>query len=135
MPIATWRDEYNINVEEIDTQHKELLELVNKLHASVEACIDKNELKEMLIDLAEFTRMHFSTEEKYMKKYDYPGLKKHHKEHKILLKHMGDLIKMVSSGKYPTFYSDYDVSTDWALIHIADSDMKLGEFLNSKGIF
>ena len=135
MPIATWRDEYNINVEDIDTQHKEMLELVNKLHASVEACIDKNELKEMLIELADFTRMHFSTEEKYMKKHDYPGLKKHHKEHKVLLKHMSDLVRMVSSGKYPTFYSDYDVSSDWALIHIFDSDKKLGEFLNSKGIF
>ena len=135
MPIVTWIDEYNINVEEIDLQHKRLLELVNNLHASVEACIDKETLKEMLVQLVDFTREHFETEEKLMKEHDYPEFKKHHKEHKILLKHMNELVRMVSKGKSPTFYSDYDVSTDWALLHISEQDKQMGEFLNSKGVF
>ncbi len=67
MPIFTWRDEHNINVEEIDIQHQKILELVNHLHSSVEACIDKKELLSQLIELVEFTRMHFATEEKLMK--------------------------------------------------------------------
>lgn len=135
MPTVTWIDEYNINVEEIDLQHKRLLELVNNLHASVEACIDKDALKEMLIELVEFTREHFETEEKLMREHGYPQFKKHHKEHKVLLKHMNELVRMVSKGKSPTFYSDYDVSTDWALVHIAEQDKQMGEFLNSKGIY
>lgn len=134
MPIVTWCDEYNVNVEEIDVQHKTMLELVNNLHSAVEACIDKNDLKDLLGELVEFTRVHFSTEEQLMNKYDYPEFAKHHKEHKMLLQHMNELVAAVSSGKHPSFYSDYDVSTDWALLHIFECDKSLGVFLNSKGV-
>ena len=135
MPIVSWRDEYSVNVQEIDAQHQKMLELVNGLHTAVESCIDTNRLKDLLIELVDVTRMHFSSEEKLMKKCDYPDLVKHHKEHRILLHHMNDLVLAVSSGTYPTFYSDYDVSTDWALVHIAEHDTSLGEFLNAKGVY
>ena len=135
MPIVTWCDDYNVNVEEIDTQHQEMLELVNKLHSSVEACIDKNILKDLLVELVECTRIHFSTEEQLMEKYGFYEREEHLNEHRILLQHMIDLVAVVSRGKYPTFYSDYDISTDWALNHITDFDKSLGAFLNSKDVY
>jgi len=135
MPFVTWCDDFNVNVEEIDLQHQELLELVNQLHFSVESCIEKKELEELLIELVEFTRKHFSTENKLMKKYGYPKYKKHHKEHKKLLNHMDRLIAAVSSGKQPHFYSDYDVSSDWAIAHISEYDSDLGAFLNTKKVY
>ncbi|MCB1831717.1 MAG: hemerythrin family protein [Chromatiaceae bacterium] len=133
MPIVTWSEEYDVNVEKIDKQHRHLLQLVNDLHAAVEACIDKNKLRKMLIELTEFTRTHFATEEQLMIKHDYPEKNAHQKEHKMLLRHLGDLVTAVSNGKYPTFYSDYDVSTDWALVHINEYDKPLGDFLNQVG--
>ena len=135
MPIVTWCNEYNVNVEEIDIQHRKILELVNNLHSSVEACIDKNDLKDLLVELVEFTRMHFSTEEQLMEKYDHSEREEHVREHRILLQHMTDLVAVVSRGKYPTFYSDYDVSTDWAMVHISEFDKGLGAFLNSKDVY
>lgn len=135
MQIATWCDEYNVNVEEIDIQHQKMFELVKNLHSSVEARRDKNNLRDLLVELVEYTRMHFTTEEQLMEKYDYPEREEHLKEHKILLQHMTDLVAMVSRGKYPTFYSDYDVSDDWALVHIREFDKSLGAFLNSKGVY
>lgn len=135
MPIVTWSNEYNVNVDEIDTQHQEMLGLVNNLHASVEACTDKSILKNLLTELVVYTRMHFATEEQLMKQYEYPLFIEHRKEHKLLLQHMEFLLGAVSTGKYPTFYSDYDISTDWMFVHISDSDKKLGQFLNSKSVY
>ena len=88
-----------------------------------------------MVELVEFTRMHFSTEEQLMEKYDYPEYEEHLSEHRVLLQHMTDLVAVVSRGKYPTFYSDYDVSTDWALVHISEFDKGLGAFLNSKDVY
>ena len=70
MPIISWCDEYSVNVGEIDSQHKEMITLVNNLHAAVEARANKDDLKELLVELVEFTRKHFSTEEQLMEKYD-----------------------------------------------------------------
>jgi hemerythrin len=39
MAITQWKDEYIINVEEIDIQHQTMVKLVNNLHSSVEARI------------------------------------------------------------------------------------------------
>lgn len=127
MPIVTWSDEYSINVKEIDFQHQKILELVNTLHSSVENTIDKKELHRLLIKLVEFTHKHFTDEEKLMKKYNYPDITQHHKEHRILLKHLDKLVTAVSKGRHPTFRSDYDVSSDWAMLHILEHDKQLGE--------
>ena len=135
MPIVAWSEEYKVNVAEIDEQHQQMLELVNKLHAAVEARIDKTELMDMLSDLVEFSRMHFSMEEGLMREHGYPGLTEHHKEHRQLLGYLIDLVEGVSVGRSLGFYSDYDVSTDWALTHICETDKSLGLFLNSKGIY
>ncbi len=135
MPVLTWSEDYSINVKVIDEQHKVLLQYVSDLHAAVEAQIDKDDLRKKLSELAKYTRLHFNTEEKLMKEHGFEFKKKHHKEHKMLLRHLEDLVHAVSKGKYPTFYSDYDVSNDWFLGHIMKFDRKLGVFLNSKDVY
>lgn len=135
MSTANWKDEYTVNVNEIDRQHKKMINLVTNIHVSVESRIDKDKLKILLNELVEYTRMHFSTEDKLMKKYAYPKFKKHHKEHKLLLKYLDQLVKAIEKGKHPTFYSDYDISSDWAIIHINDHDKELAVFLNSKNVY
>ncbi len=135
MPAVVWSNEYSVGVNEIDLQHKKMLELVHDLHSAVKSCAEKNVLQNLLVELVDFTHTHFLAEEQLMKEHDYPELKAHHKEHKMLIKHMSDLVVAVSSGQYPTFYSDYDVSTDWALLHISEHDKSLGAFLNTKGVF
>jgi hemerythrin len=135
MPILVWSDEYSINVAEIDEQHKKLLEHVNKLHAGVEAQIDKEDLHQLVVDLYEYTRFHFASEEKLMKQHGMEHTKKHHKEHKLLLRHLHHICNAISEGKRPAFYSEYDVSNDWFLAHIMGFDKKMGAFLNTKGVY
>jgi hemerythrin len=136
MPQIEWNEDYIIGVEKIDKQHQKLLQHVNALHGGVELQIDKKKLRDLLNELVDFTRMHYSTEEKLMKKYDFPKklFKAHCKEHKALLHHLDHLAAGVTKGKYPTFFSDYDISSDWAISHIIEHDKELGEFLNSKGV-
>ena len=135
MPILVWSDDYSINVAEIDTQHKKLLEHVNKLHAGVEAQIDKQDLHQLVEDLYEYTSFHFASEEKLMKQYGMDQIDTHHEEHTLLLKQLNHICNAISDGKRPTFYSEYDVSNDWFLAHIMGFDKTMGAFLNSKGVY
>lgn len=135
MTVIIWKDEHSINVKEIDEQHKKIVELVNSIHLSIKSSADKSELEEKLSHLIDYTRMHFSTEEQLMQQYDYPEFSRHQREHKILLQHLERVLAVVSSGEYPAFCSDYNVSTDWAVIHILESDKLLGAFLNARNVF
>jgi hemerythrin-like metal-binding protein len=135
MPIVKWSEEFNVNVKIIDDQHQQMLDIVNSLHSAVEASADKAILEKLLIELYEHTRVHFSTEDELMKKHNFPGYADHLHEHHVLLQHLDNLVKGVTGGEHPTFRSDYDVSSDWVLIHIFKSDMELGAFLNTQGIY
>jgi hemerythrin-like metal-binding protein len=135
MPTVTWSEEFNVNVKIIDEQHQQMLDIVNSLHSAVEARADKTILEKLLTDLFEHTRTHFSTEDELMKAHNYPGYEKHLHEHQVLLQHLDNLLTGFTGGKNPVFHSDYDVSSDWVLIHIFKSDKDLGAFLNEKGIY
>jgi hemerythrin len=135
MPILVWSDEYCINVAEIDAQHKKLLEYVNKLHAGVEAQIDKKELRRLVLELVDYTRFHFATEEKLMEEHAMEGVANHQNDHESLLRHLVGIVDAISEQKRPAFYSQYDVSNDWFLAHILGFDKNMGAFLNSKGVY
>ena len=135
MPILVWSDDYNVNVAEIDEQHKKLLEHVNNLHAGVEAQIDKQDLQKLLVELYDYTVFHFASEEKLMDRHGMKSLKEHRKEHELLLKHLKYICNAVSDGKRPAFYSQFDISNDWFLTHIMDFDKKMSAFLNSQGVY
>jgi hemerythrin len=135
MPILVWSKDYSVNVAEIDKQHKKLLEHVNKLHAGMEAQIDKQDLHQLVVNMYEYAVFHFAFEEKLMKQHGMDYIEKHHKEHKLLLEHLKHISDAVPDGKRPAFYSEYDVSNDWFFAHIMSSDRKMGAFLNSKGVY
>ena len=135
MPVLVWSDEFSINVAEIDAQHKKLCDYVNRLHAGVEGRVDREDLRQLLVDLVEYARLHFATEERLMGKHGMSSASRHHKEHETLLRLLEDTVKSISEGNHPIFYSKYDVANDWFLAHIMDHDKKLGAFLNSKGVF
>ena len=135
MSTLVWSEEYRINVAEIDAQHKKLLEHVNKLHAAVEAQIDKADLHKLFLELVDYTRFHFTSEERLMREHGMANMEYHHRDHMLLLERLEKIVDDIVNGKNPAFYSEYDVSNDWFLAHICGYDKQMGEFLNSKGVF
>lgn len=77
-----WCDEFSLGIGELDKQHEKLLKLINTLLLSMSQ-INRNRdlLKDMLQDIADYAQKHFSYEEKFIKVINFPGFKAHHKEH------------------------------------------------------
>ena len=79
-----WSDEImSVGIEEIDSQHKRLIDLINKIIHSIE---DGNQIKNIEIfieDATAYTKYHFSSEEKYFEKSckDKDQIKKHKIRH------------------------------------------------------
>ena len=66
----------------IDTQHKELIERINKLLILCEnEKPAKREAIETLDYLADYTEFHFGEEEKLQEEIGYPALAEHKKKH------------------------------------------------------
>ncbi len=78
MNFIKWNSKLSVKVKEIDNQHKILIDIINK---AFEAQKDKEKINQILNELIEFVRIHFSTEEKYFEKFNYPEKEEHIKEH------------------------------------------------------
>ena len=136
MPALPWKDEYNINVAVIDKQHRRLSELAGRVHEVLESNPQGGqEIRQIVDDLLSFTRLHFTTEEELMLKYDYPGYEAHRAAHKQVLYRLGTLAELSEQPMRLATRIDPDASDDWVTSHLLDKDAQLGKFLNEKGVF
>ena len=71
MNKITWKDEYCVGVEKIDQQHQHLFELVNKLIQRPVLDDDTKLVSEILYEMFNYAKVHFSTEETFMLTNDY----------------------------------------------------------------
>ena len=124
-----WLDEYNIGIEEIDSQHKELFRILMQLKQSFSKEEDAVKTLKFLVD---YTGRHFSKEEKFMQQISYPDLDGHKKIHEKLMKQIVEILAGIKHGR------KLDVSyltrflTDWLTIHIGDEDSSIGVFYRKK---
>lgn len=134
MALIEWKETYSVNIAEIDTQHKMLVEMINKLHAAILSGTGKDVLTEILGELVDYTLNHFATEEKFFDEYDYPDSDLHKKEHADLVQQVAALQKKQIDGEKVMTMDVMNFLRDWLQEHILGSDMKYGPFLNDKGV-
>jgi hemerythrin len=122
-----------VNIKSIDDQHKEIIEILNKLHAS----FMKQENEEMignLNKLIEEMEVHFENEESLMKQYNYPGYISHKLEHDRIYNKTLVSADSNKSGKSQLSIEDLNSLKRWFFNHLELNDKKCGEFLVSKGL-
>jgi hemerythrin len=120
-----WRPEFSVGVEEIDNQHKELLNLVNDSinHSTGNAESERNFFDTIIRIGVNYLQNHFSTEEQIMVKTAYQNYDAHKKEHDDMIKTVSDMIDDIESGKTPLNLLRFSLFLrDWFLNHIPTFD-------------
>jgi len=133
--FAEWSDELSVGIEEIDVQHKILVELVNRLYD--ETIVKKAELTvldEILHELVEYTIIHFAVEESLFRIFDYPATEIHTKHHDDLKLQVLDLQKKVRSGEVTVNTKLLLFLKNWLQHHILEEDKLYGPFLIQQGV-
>ncbi|MFP4526410.1 MAG: bacteriohemerythrin, partial [Bacteroidales bacterium] len=81
MSFIQWKDSMATDIDEIDTQHMQLVSLINDLYEAMSKGQGKEKLNEIFNELFDYAKTHFFTEEKLMLVYGFPGYEEHKKEH------------------------------------------------------
>jgi hemerythrin len=82
MTIIKWRDSYATGVEEMDTEHRELIDIINQLYEMLREKREPAELKIIYDRLHRYTENHFQHEEQMMEESGHDGLAEQQKAHK-----------------------------------------------------
>jgi len=129
-----WTNELTVNIEEIDSQHKEFIHLINELYISIKTGKSSEVPGNILSRVVEYATIHFATEERLMKIHGYPELANHKKEHQELKENLLELNRRFNDGQSVSAGSVAVFLKDWLTNHIRMTDMKYGSFLKIKGM-
>jgi hemerythrin-like metal-binding protein len=133
MPFLEWNDDYNIGVKEIDNQHRGLFDIISKLFTTRQYEPDGKYYFLTLNKLIEYARVHFATEERYMREAGYAKLAEHKQEH---IQFLSEVMKLSQSleKKEPAIENKIlDYLKSWYMTHILGTDRDYQQALRAKG--
>lgn len=132
--LFDWTDDLHIGIQEVDEQHRVLVELLNQLHKAIRAHHGKAAAREILDRLAEYTRTHFLLEESLMRMTRYPGFDIHKQQHEDLIRQVQDLQHKLDYENATITFELLQFLKGWLTQHISDSDRRFGAFFQSAGL-
>ncbi|MDH3972854.1 MAG: bacteriohemerythrin [Deltaproteobacteria bacterium] len=135
MPISMqWNEAMEVNVGEIDEQHKKLISIIKSLYDTFQSDKAVEEEKEILVELIKYTDYHFSKERELMLKYSYPERDEHLELHKEFTGKLKDFCQKHQVEKSAVSRDVLNFLIKWIINHIMNRDMKFGAFLNQRGV-
>lgn len=134
-----WKEEFSVNVQNVDDQHKELFRLGTELYglvASKDGIDHYDEIMEVIDSLAKYTIYHFEYEEGVMRDNNYAELEEHKKQHDAFVAKINSIKSEDVDMRQRKIGMDLIVFiANWIEKHILVTDMKYKECLNERGVF
>ena len=121
-----WKDIYSVNNEIIDKEHKELFNIAQEALAYVEEKDKTKKIKEIVTDLYDYMKTHFSHEEKFMQDINYPKSEEHKKLHREIILKINEFVKQLPTMNISDFEKELAKIIDISLVHhIIQEDRKI----------
>lgn len=123
---VTLDDAHRLGVPEIDQQHAELVNMLNRINDAVKNNAPHETLSQMFDDLVAYTDFHFRSEEYLMDESGFPDSEAHKKEHRLLVEESHYLKERLIDGSELLALQSLK---DWVLAHIQFMDRRVAEHL------
>jgi len=132
--FISWSDELSVGLQEIDEQHKILINLINRLfNEAILHKADKTVISAILEELVQYTIVHFAVEESLFRIFDYPDTEMHQAHHDKLKQEVSSFQKKFAGGAV----IDIELMNflrKWLTHHIMMDDKKYTPFFLEKGL-
>lgn len=128
-----WSPEYSVNIKTIDDQHRELVNILNRLFVAVSKREGEKAIAGILDALVSYTQTHFALEERLMRQANYKDLEPHMAEHKKLLAQLDELAKKHMLEDKPIYFEMLTFLKTWLKEHIQGVDTKYSAALQKSG--
>lgn len=128
-----WLPEYSVKIDAIDEQHKELVNILNRLFIAVSRLEGDTVIAGILDALTGYTRTHFALEEQLMRLAKYRDLEAHMEEHRRLMEKLDALCKKHMMEDKPIYFEMLAFLKSWLREHIQGEDTKYSAALQKAG--
>ncbi len=129
-----WQEYLSVGVEEIDQQHKLLIDKYNAFFTAYSEGRADDEVIRLLGFLEDYVVIHFVDEERLQQRIGFPDYQSHRKQHQELTRKVAELkVNFEYDGPDPNLVSATGLLlTGWLIEHISVSDRAIGRFMKEK---
>ena len=126
MSLIEWRKEFETGIPDVDHEHQELVDIINRLHEHITSGADRSHITKFLGEVFAKIAAHFALEESIMRKHAYDEYEAHKAEHERLLDEIRDIMDAQHDNP-SSAYGDSLSSTvrDWFVNHFKSKDARL----------
>ncbi len=132
--MIEWEDKFSLGISIIDEEHKKLIGILNKAILAKEHNVNSEEIKEVLREMNDYTLTHFTTEEAYMKAFNYPEYQDHKEEHRVFSTEIIAYTYKVIKGDYQIVNEIIEYLKQWLINHIQVTDKKYIDCFKKNGL-
>jgi hemerythrin len=131
MQMLKWSGELEVGLEQIDNQHKQLINIINELTIAVEYNQPNSVLLPIVDKLQEYANSHFKAEEDLFTTFNYPDRAVHEAEHATFIgsityiRRQCEIIDASMSAKIRDFL------LHWLCTHIKVNDKEYKRFIDT----
>lgn len=129
-----WKEEYNIGLEAIDSQHRKFIEILDRLSQSFLKKDRRDQTAQVLEELRLYAESHFLFEERYFHEFHYEYSAQHEEGHKMFRLQVQRLQERFDRGEELVEYDIFQFMNDWLLVHVLQEDKKFVSCFKENGI-
>jgi len=135
LALTSWHDEMSTGDDEIDRQHRDLLDKVDDLLMACRDCRMGDEVGRLFWFLKRYVRRHFRDEERLQADSGYPGCAAHKAEHAAFYLEVQRLeARYREQGASSTvIVESLHLMCEWLHSHFRGADRALVEYLHGAG--
>ena len=93
MSVMTWNRKMSVGLDELDSDHKELIRIINQLGAGSADEARRAAVRQSLVALQRYAEYHFAREESVMRACGYPELDEHQDQHRNFIQRIQGLTR------------------------------------------
>jgi hemerythrin len=126
----TWRPAWDLGIEVIDVDHREMVRLINRLSDPAEP----PPVAERLGDLIDHLRHHFVVEEEFLVSIRYPQANQHAREHHVQLAELVALARLLRGADAKVLDpAELRSIKDWFFNHVIAEDRRFADYYRRIG--
>lgn len=129
MTLVEWRDEFKIGIDEVDFEHREMIELINESYNEAKKQASSMAIMDFLGEIFEKISAHFALEEKIMRDLDYDQYEDHKEDHERLLDSIRDIMDEYMDASTMDDKKFGNHLKEWFVTHFSTKDARMHNFL------
>ena len=131
MAYMNWNEKLQLNIPDMDSQHKRWISILNELHEAVNSGKAAERIGLIINQLVNYTKTHLAAEEKFLKSIRYPDLAAHEAIHREMTDKVMEFQAKYDAGDRAITIQIISFVREWLVNHIQTVDRKYAQYHES----